>query len=134
MGAYLAKSLVQTLHTFWQIVSQFLPRVLGMVIIILGGWLVAWLVKVSLRRILGWLKFNAWFSQTGFTQALTRAALPAPAELVARLAFWVLWITFTLVGLDALQIPVLQHEISGLFEVLPQVIVALIILSAGMLV
>jgi hypothetical protein len=134
MGAYLTNSLIQTLHTFWLIVTLFLPRLLGMVIIILGGWVVAFVVKVCLRWILGLLRFNSWFSRTGFTQALTRAALPAPAEMVARLAFWILWITFTLVGLDALQIPALQHEIAGLFGVLPQVIVAVIILSAGMLI
>ena len=54
--------------------------------------------------------------------------------MLARLVFWVLWITFILFGLEALQIPALQEEISGLFRVLPQIIVALVILFVGVLI
>jgi hypothetical protein len=133
MGDYVAKSLVQTLHTFSQMVTQFLPRLLAMVIIIVVGWVVAWLVKAILRRILGWVRFNALFVRGGVTQALTKAALPTPSEVLARLVFWILWIAFILFGLDALQIPALQQEIAGFFRVLPQIIVAVIILFAGVL-
>ena len=72
--------------------------------------------------------------ERGVAQVLTKAALPTPSEMLARLVFWVLWITFILFGLEALQIPALQEEISGLFRVLPQIFVALVILFAGVLI
>ncbi len=134
MGDYIPRTLIQTLHTFSQMVTQFLPRLLAMIIIIVVGWVVAWLAKAILRRILGWARFNSLFVSAGFTQALTKAALPTPSEMLARLAFWALWVTFILFGLDALQIPALQQEISGLSRVLPQIIVAVIILFAGVLI
>ena len=134
MGDFILQSLVQTLHTFSQMLTQFLPRLFAMIIIVVLGWVVAWLVKVILPRILNLVRFNSMFVRAGVAQVLTKAALPTPSELLGRLVFWALWITFILFGLEALQIPALQDEISGLFLILPQIFVALIILFAGILV
>jgi len=131
MGDFVAHSLVQTLHTFSLMVMEFLPRLLAMLIIVVVGWVVARLAKVILPRILNFVRFNSLFVKAGVTQVLTKAALPTPSEMLARLVFWVLWITFILFGLEALQIPALQEEISGLFRVLPQIFVALVILFVG---
>jgi hypothetical protein len=134
MGNFIAQNLIQTMQAFLQMVARYLPRLLAMVIFIVVGWVVAWLVKISLRWVLSWVKFNSLFVRGGVTRVLTHAALPTPAEMIARLAFWVLWIAFILMGLGALQIPALQQEISGLFGILPQIIVAVIILFAGVLI
>lgn len=134
MGSYIAQNLIQTMHTSSQMLARFLPRLLAMIIFIVIGWVVAWLFKISLRRVLSWVRFNSLFVRGGVSQVLTHAALPTPTEMIARLAFWVLWIAFILMGLDALQIPALQLEISGLFGILPQIIVAVVILFAGVLI
>lgn len=134
MGEFVAKSLVQTLHTFSQMVAQFLPRLLAMIIIVVVGWVVAWLAKFILPRILNLVRFNSLFMKAGVTQVLNKAALPTPSEMLARLLFWAIWITFILFGLEALQIPSLQEEISGLFRVLPQIFIALVILFVGILI
>jgi hypothetical protein len=131
MGDFVAHSLVQTLHTFSLMVMEFLPRLLAMLIIVVVGWVVARLAKAILPRILNFVRFNSLFVKAGVTQVLTKAALPTPSEMLARLVFWVLWITFILFGLEALQIPALQEEISALFRVLPQIFVALVILFVG---
>src|ERR1035437_9735186 len=134
MGNFIAQNLIQTMQAFLQMVARYLPRLLAMVIFIVGGWGVAWLVKISLRWGLSLVKSNSLFVRGEVTRVLTHAAVPTPAEMIARLAFWVLWIAFILMGLGALQIPALQQEISGLFGILPQIIVAVIILFAGVLI
>ena len=134
MGNFIAQSLIQTLETFAFMLRQFLPRLLAMLIIVVVGWLFAWVVKIVLPRILGWVRFNALLDRAGVAKLLAKAALPPPSELLARLVFWVLWITFVLLGLEALQIPFLQAEIAGFFLVLPQIFVALVILLAGALI
>jgi len=134
MGDFIAKSLIQTLQTFSQMLAHFLPRLLAMVIIVVIGWVVAWLVKVIMPRVLNLVRFNSLFVRAGVAQVLNKAALPTPSEMLARLVFWVLWITFILFGLEALEIPSLQAEISGLFLILPQIFVALVILFVGVLI
>src|SRR5262245_26279046 len=115
MGSYVVQNLNQTFHAFTQMLGQFLPRLVAMVIFIGIGLAVAWLITAALRQILVWAKFNALFARAGVSQALTHAALPNPTEMLSHFAFWVLWIAFILVGLDALQIPALEEEISHLF-------------------
>ena len=134
MADFIANNLVQTLHTFSQMVTQFLPRLLAMIVIVLIGWVVAWLVKIILPRILNLFRFNSLFVRAGVTQVLSKATLPTPSEILAKLVFWVLWLTFILIGLEALQIPALHEEIFGLFQVLPQIFVALILLFAGIVI
>jgi hypothetical protein len=134
MGDFIANSLMQTLHTFSRMVAEFLPRLLAMLIIVIVGWVVAWLARVILPRVLNLLRFNSLFMRAGVTEVLTKAALPNPADMLARLVFWVLWFTFILFGVEALQIPALQDEITDLLTVLPQIFVAVVILFAGVLI
>lgn len=134
MGDFIAKSLIQTLQTFSQMLAQFLPRLLAMIIIIVIGWVVAWLVKVIMPRVLNLVRFNSLFVRAGVTQVLNKAALPTPSDMLARLVFWCIWITFILLGLEALEIPSLQAEISSLFLILPQIFVALVILVLGIVI
>jgi len=134
MRHFIMKSLEQTLTGFSEMVAEFLPRLLAMIIIIVVGWVAAWLVKVILRRVLALIRFNSLFATAGFNQLLARATLPSPSELVARLVFWLVWLTFILFGLSALQIATLQEEISHFIHLLPQILVALLILLVGILI
>jgi len=134
MADFIVKSLAQTLHTFSAMVARFLPQLLALLIIIVVGWITAWLLKVTLRRVLAWVRFNSLFDAAGFTQLLAKAALPTPSELLARLVFWVVWLIFILFGLAALEIAALQEELSRLFLLLPQLFVALVILFVGLLI
>ncbi|MGO9269212.1 MAG: mechanosensitive ion channel family protein [Terriglobia bacterium] len=134
MRHFIMKSLEQTLTGFSEMVAEFLPRLLAMIIIIVMGWVAAWLIKVILRRVLALIRFNSLFATAGFTQLLARATLPSPSELVARLVFWLVWLTFILFGLSALQIATLQEEISHFIHLLPQILVALGILLVGILI
>jgi hypothetical protein len=133
MGEVISRSLIVTMHSLNRMVTQFLPRLLAMIIIIVVGGLIAWVIKLAVRRILWLLKFNRLSETTGVTQMLAKAGLPSPTELLSRLIFWVFWIGFILVGLNALGITALQEEISRIFLFLPQIFVALLILFVGVL-
>src|SRR6516225_4633019 len=104
-----------------------------MTVIFVVGWVVAWILEVILRRLLVMLRLNRFFESKGFTHLLAQAALPSPAEIVSRIVFWAVWITFMLVGVNALGIVALQLEISNFVSLLPQFVVALLILFFGLL-
>jgi small-conductance mechanosensitive channel len=131
MGNLIVQSLTATMRSLSAMVTEFLPRLLAMVMIIVVGGLIAWLIKVIVRRILWFLQFNRLCETTGLTQLLAKAALPTPTELLSRLVFWVLWVAFILFGLNALGVTALQDEISRIFFFLPQIFVALVILFVG---
>ncbi|MGB6678027.1 MAG: hypothetical protein WBE44_15140, partial [Terriglobales bacterium] len=61
--------------------AHFLPRLLAMLIIALLGWVVAYVLKVSLRGILRIAKFDKLSDNAGATQLLNKLALPSSSEL-----------------------------------------------------
>jgi hypothetical protein len=133
MHEVVIKNLSWALKAVSELVLQFLPRLVAMVIIFLVGWLVAWIIEVILRRLLVLMRLNRLFESKGVTQLLTQAALPSPAEIISRIVFWAVWVCFMLVGVNALGIVALQQEISSFVSLLPQFVVALVILLFGFL-
>lgn len=133
MKGVVLQSLNQTLGRFYEMLQQFLPHLLAMLIIIVAGWVVAIIVKIIARRLMALARVNSLSEGTGITEALRKADLPAPLDLLSQVVFWVVWIGFLLLGLDALNVPELHEQIARLFQLLPQVFVALIILFVGLL-
>lgn len=131
MGDLILQSLTTTMRSFSQMLTEFLPRLVAMLLIFVLGGFIAWLIKIALRRFLWLLRFNQICESAGLTQLLAKAGLPTPTELLSRLVYWVLWVAFILFGLNALGIAALQDEISRIFFFLPQIFVALVILFVG---
>jgi hypothetical protein len=121
-----------TLET-WHSVLHFLPRLAGMLIIVLLGWLLAYLLKSILRSILRLAKFDRLSEHSGATELLKKAALPSSTELLSRFVFWIAWLGFILVGVRALEIVGLQEPISRFFGFLPRLFAALFVFFFGLL-
>ncbi len=133
MRDMIVSELSQATHEFARAFAHLLPRLLVMLIIVGVGLLIAYLLKVILRSILRLLKFDRLSQDAGATDLLTKAALPSSTELLCRLVFWVVFLGFVLVGLNALQIVELQDDIATFFLFLPRLFVAVLILFFGML-
>jgi Mechanosensitive ion channel, conserved TM helix len=133
MGEKILNSLTQTMDSVAEKVTQFLPQLMVMLIIILLGLVIAWVLKVVVRRVLGWLNLGTISESTGVTELLSKAALPSPVDLLSRLVFWVVWLAFVLLGVEALGVVALQEQIARLLSFLPQIFVALLILFVGLL-
>ena len=133
MADTIMNSLKEMLNHLAAAVEQFLPRLLVMLMIIIVGWLIAILSKTIARRALALAKFDTLSENAGTAQLLRNAALPTPRDLVARLTFWVVWIVFLLLGINALGVVSLREQISQLLLFLPQIFVAVLILFVGFL-
>src|SRR5512146_3216083 len=134
MGDLVLNTLSHTFRGFFDAAALFLPRVLSMLVIILVGSVVALFFKAALRRIFGIEKFRKYCDSAGLTQMMRKAALPPPDVLLGQLVFWVIWLVFIVLGINALEIAALQEQISKFFLFLPQIFVALVVLFVGLLV
>lgn len=131
MGEMILERLASTIENFIGIAVDFLPRLVAMLIVVLLGWLIAYALQFVVRRVLGLLKFNAFSEKSGVTQTMSRVGLPDPAQMVSRVVFWVVWVSFMVLGLSVLEIPTLHEEISRFFQFVPHIFVALLILYVG---
>ncbi len=129
----IVNELTAATREMWHSVLQFLPRLLGMLIVVVVGWFMAFLLKSILRTILRLAKFDKLSEHAGATELLHKAALPSPTELLSRFVFWLAWLGFILVGVRALEIVGLQEEIARFFGFLPRLFTALFVFFFGML-
>ncbi|HTQ60122.1 MAG TPA: hypothetical protein VMI32_07865 [Candidatus Solibacter sp.] len=123
----------QAHDNFARMLAEFLPRILVMLIIILVGWLAAYLLKMAIRGILRLAKVEKVAEEAGTSRLLRKAALPTMTELMSRAVFWITWLGFIIVGVSVLQIVSLQQQIANLMSLLPQVFVAFLVLFGGMI-
>ena len=131
MRQTILRALEQVYGNLVHMIAEFLPRFLVMLIIIAIGLLVAFVLKYILRALLGLTKLDRVSDDAGASRVLRMAHLPPMTELLSRSIFWVTWIGFILVGLSVLGVAGLQEQISRLFQFLPEVFVAILILFLG---
>jgi small-conductance mechanosensitive channel len=131
MRQTILQALEQVYGNLVHMIAEFLPRFLVMLIIIVIGLLVAFVLKYILRALLGLTKLDRVSDDAGASRVLRMAHLPPMTELLSRSIFWVTWIGFILVGLSVLRVAGLQEQISRLFQFLPEVFVAILILFLG---
>jgi hypothetical protein len=132
MREIIVTELTQALQELVRGFAHYLPRLIVMLIIALIGWVIAYLLKLLVRSVLRLTRFSKLSENTGATQLLNQAALPSSTELMSRFVFWVAWVGFILLGVNALGIVGLQESISRFFLFLPRLFVAVVILLFGL--
>src|ERR1700690_1243549 len=133
MREMIISELTQAMQELTRGFAHILPRIIVLVVIAFAGWVVAYFLKVFLRSILRLIKFDKLSESAGASQLLAKAALPSATELLSRLAFWVTWLGFILLGVSVLGILGLQEQIAKFFLFLPRLFVALFIMFFGLL-
>lgn len=128
-------AVMTTLEKFYEGLERFLPNLFAALVIIAIGWLVAWVLKKLIRRTLVLARFDQFCDSTGASQMLARADIrAAPSECAGRFAFWIVFISFLMIGLSALNVGVIDRLIAEFFMYLPKIFAALLILFVGFLI
>lgn len=133
MREIIVAELIQGLQQMAREFAHYLPRVIVMLIVVLIGWVFAYLLKVITRSILHLSRFPKFSENSGATELLKQAALPSSSELLSRVVFWVAWVGFILLGVSALGIVGVEEYTSRFFLFLPRLFAALVIFFFGFL-
>ena len=105
-----------------------IPRVLGFIIIILVGWLIASLVGKAILAILRTVKFNEVAERIGVADFVRKMGDADPSALVAGLVKWLIRIVVLLVAFDALGLTGVSELLRQLLLWIPNLIVAIVVL------
>jgi hypothetical protein len=113
----------------------FLPHLLGAILILVVGWLVARLIEKATDALLEKLKFDNALERGGVTAALKRTGTRLdPSSLVARLVFWTIMLVAILMAANALGLTAVATMFDRIVAFIPNVIVAVLIVVFGMLI
>jgi mechanosensitive ion channel-like protein len=117
-------SLQQALNSFF----GFLPNLLGFLVILLIGYVVAKVVKGVLTKVLDKVGLDKALhsGQTGqYVEKVSPGA--SPSKLVGAVAFWFIFLGAISLAVSALKIPALTTFVSSIYGYLPNVIAAVLI-------
>ncbi|MGB7876875.1 MAG: hypothetical protein WBL25_21025 [Anaerolineales bacterium] len=113
----------------------WLPNLLGALVLLLVGWLVARLVQFVIGGLLRRLRLDTLTERVGISRILSNADLdPSMSNLLARLAYWLILFVFVLAAAESLGLIGVTEMLNRLVGYLPNVLAAALILLFGSLV
>lgn len=113
----------------------FLPNVLGFIVLLVIGWIVAKVVKTAVRKGLEMTGVDGHLQRSSAHTYVERIAPGARVSaLVATVAYWFVFLFFAVAAVSALRIPALTSFMNDVLAYLPNVIVAIAIFVVAALV
>jgi len=127
-GASLMASLTSAMSLFFAAI----PRILGFIVIIVVGWIVAALLAKAIAVLLRKIKFNHLAERSGFAGFVSKTGADTDsAGLIAGIVKWFVRLIALVVAFDALGLPAVSEVLRDLLLWLPNLVVALVVLVIG---
>ncbi len=126
--------LLQIATEFSTRLAAFVPSLLGALALLLLGWLLSRLVEVVAARMLRSLGLDRVSTRIEMDGVLGRAGMRSPpSQLVARLVFWLMMLTFLLSSAEILGLDAVTATIDRVIGFVPSLASAALTLIAGFL-
>jgi hypothetical protein len=116
-------------------ITAFLPELIGAIIIFIGGWIVARLVKLGVVKFLALVRFEKATEKTGVQEFLKKGGIvKTPSEILGSLVYWFIMILVIIAALDTLGLPIVSDLLNSIFLYIPNIVAAIIVLILAVLV
>jgi hypothetical protein len=126
---------VVSLQNLWAGVVNFIPTLVGALVVLLVGLIVAFGVGTAIEKIFEAVKLDAFLSRLGVGHFFERANLKLRASyFLGRLVYWFVTVAFLLAASDILGLGALSGFLQDVLGYLPNVILAVLILLAAVVV
>jgi len=125
----------QFFFDFGKQIIDYLPSLLGGIILLLIGWFAGWLAKRIIIQLLALLRFERLLVSLQWRRALLKADIRyAVFNLIGNAAFSIVFLVFLISALDAMRLTALAGLIQQGVVFIPRLIVAFIIIAIGWIV
>lgn len=127
-------SIVNALNDAVRLILTFIPRLVGFLVILLVGWLIATLVSKGLTLLLRKIGFDRVSERIGLTRFEERMGVRMDsAGILGKIVFWFLFLVFLIPAADALGVSAVSNILNQLVAYIPNVFVAILVLFLGAL-
>ena len=114
-------------------IMAYLPVLLGALVILIVGWIVAKAIKRIVDWLLKLIRFDTLADKAGISEVLRKGDLKISAgEVISSLVYWLIVIMVLVMTVDALGLPKASDVLASLFAYVPKVIAALLVLVVAM--
>ena len=129
-GTAIINALANTLN---QVVA-FIPRLVGFLLILFIGWIIAALIAKGITYLLRRVGFDRWGERIGLARFEQNMGIRLDsAGVLGKVVFWFIFLIFLVPAVDALGVPAVSNLLYGIIAYLPNVFVAILVLILGAL-
>lgn len=134
MSEFWREAMLEVFQDTMRRFAAFLVKLLPTLTFLIIGLVVGLIVKAILLRLLKAVRFDPLCDRAGLTAALARSGIRRPcSQIIGRVTFWVIFLLFTFMAVDSLQLQATANLISAVLAFLPHLLAALLVLLAGWL-
>src|ERR687883_646459 len=124
-----SEGMFQPLENALSTFLSYIPQLIGALIILIVGYIVAKVLRAVIGRVLQGIGFDGWMERGGIKQFFDRAETnQTPASILGALVFWFVFIIAITMAADALGIPQISVILGQLIAYIPSIIAAILIL------
>ena len=121
----ITQSLTQGLSTLF----SFIPQLIGALVILVIGYIVARVLQSAVTRVLQGMGFQSWMEKGGIKQFFDRSQTrQTPLSIIGKLIFWLVFIVAINMAVETLGISQISAVLAQFIAYIPQVIAAILIL------
>jgi len=113
-------------------IISLLPALVGALVILLLGWLLAKILKAALIKLLVAMRFEKFSERSGLSKFLSRGDIKhSLADILGTLFFWVIFLFFIDLAVDVLELSLIEDLINSIVSFIPNLIAAALIIIIG---
>jgi Conserved TM helix len=127
-------AIISALANALALLLAFIPRIIGFLIILLVGWLIAKGVSQAITVLLRKIGFDRLGDRIGLSRLEQNMGVSLDAAgILGKIVYWFIFLIFLVPAADALGIPAVSNVLSSIVNFLPNVFVAILVLFFGAL-
>ena len=116
------------------LVFTFIPKLIGFLVILLVGWIVASVVSKAVTFLLRKIGFDRLSERIGLSRLEQRMGLRMDAAgVLGKVVYWFIFLIFLVPAVDALGLTTVSNILNQIIAYIPNVFVAIVVLFLGTL-
>jgi len=125
---------MDSLTTMWLEITKVFPNIIGALIVVIIGWLIAKIVIRIIKKVLKLAKANKLDDKLNEIEIVEGKQLNFDTvEVVSKFVKWLMYIMIIIMASDIIGLEIISSKISELLGYLPQLFTALVIFILGLL-
>ena len=122
-------NLLQPLENAISVFLSYIPQIIGAIIILIVGYIIAKVLQALVTRLLRGVGFEDWMERGGVKQFFDRAQTDhTPSSILGMVVFWFIFIIAITMAADTLGIRQISSFLNQLIAYIPSIFVAILIL------
>ncbi|MGH8927515.1 MAG: mechanosensitive ion channel family protein, partial [Acidimicrobiia bacterium] len=116
-----------TVENVWANIIEWVPLLVGFLLILIVGWLVARLLEKGVDKLLEKVGFDRWVSRGGIDRAMREVPYD-PSSMVAKLVFFAVMLFALQLAFGVFGPNPVSDLIAGVVAYLPNILVAIVLI------